>query len=358
MKSSDTYEAIGLMSGTSGDGLDIAHCCFQQNDKWEFTIVEAETVAFPAALAKKLSQSHLLSGEQLSLLDVDFGAWMGKQVKAFCHKHQLRPAVVCSHGHTVFHQPSLGMTKQIGLGWSLREKAGFPVINDFRSLDVALGGQGAPLAPAGDHFLFPDYEGCLNLGGISNISMMHQGQRLAFDVSPFNLLLNEVAAKKGLPYDDQGNLAAAGKVNTAFLAQLNAIDFYTHQGAKSLGREEMEGIFLPLLKQQNDTEEDLLATLVAHYTEQIAKVVQQLFPPHKGKLLVSGGGAYNAFFIGQLQKRLGNHIEVVVPDRSIVEFKEALIFAFLGVLKLNNEVNTFASVTGASRDSCGGVHYP
>ncbi|QDH78665.1 anhydro-N-acetylmuramic acid kinase [Echinicola soli] len=358
MKSSKTYEAIGLMSGTSGDGLDIAHCSFQQNDRWDFKILKAETIPFPGTLAHRLLRSHLLSGEQLSMLDVDFGAWMGEQVSGFCQKHQLKPAIVCSHGHTVFHQPHLKMTKQIGSGWSLREKAGLPVINDFRSLDVALDGQGAPLAPVGDHYLFPEYDGCLNLGGIANISMIHQGQRMAFDVSPFNLLLNEVAAKKGLMYDDQGMLAAAGIINTAFLNQLNAIDFYTHTGAKSLGREEIESIFLPLLNQQNDTVENILATLVAHYTEQISRVVQQLFPLTKHKLLVTGGGAYNAFFIGQLQNKLGNQTEVIVPDRSIVEFKEALIFAFLGVLRLKNEVNTFASVTGASKDSCGGVFYP
>ncbi|AGA77132.1 anhydro-N-acetylmuramic acid kinase [Echinicola vietnamensis] len=358
MKPVKTYEAIGLMSGTSGDGLDIAYCTFWKNDKWHFEIVQAETIAFPSKLAQKLRQSHLLSAEQLALLDVDFGAWMGTQVREFCEKHRLAPLTVCSHGHTVFHQPHLGMTKQIGSGWTLRENAGFPVINDFRSFDVALGGQGAPLAPVGDHLLFPDYEGCLNLGGISNISMVYKGQRIAFDVSPFNLLLNEIAARKGLAYDDRGMLAATGKVNTTFLEQLNAIDFYTSKNAKSLGREEIEGLFLPLLEKHNDSEENLLATLVEHYAVQISTVVQQFFPPANNRLLVTGGGAYHAFFIDQLQKKLGNETTVIVPEPSIVEFKEALIFAFLGVLRINNEINTLAAVTGASRDSCGGVYYP
>ncbi|AWW30521.1 anhydro-N-acetylmuramic acid kinase [Echinicola strongylocentroti] len=357
MKSSDTYKAIGLMSGTSGDGLDIAHCTFRRTATWSFVIDKASTVPFPVDLGRRLGGSHLLSGEELALLDVDFGSWMGKCVRQFCQENKLTPDLVASHGHTVFHQPHKGMTLQIGSGWTLSQESNCTVINDFRSLDVSLGGQGAPLAPVGDHFLFPAYDFCLNLGGISNVSMMHNGKRAAFDVSPFNLLLNELARKKGLPYDRGGKMASAGTVNTTFLNQLNSVGFYQKEGAKSLGREEMESVFLPLLNQQEDTIENLLATLITHYTEQISKVIHHHPTIQTNKLLVTGGGAYNDYFIKQLQQRLGTMTEVVVPAPSIVEFKEAVIFAFLGVLKMNNEINTFGSVTGANRDSSGGVLY-
>ncbi|MBD8491104.1 anhydro-N-acetylmuramic acid kinase [Echinicola sp. CAU 1574] len=357
MESSRIYRAIGLMSGTSGDGLDVAYCHFTYSDRWRFTIEKASTLEFSDELGFKLANSHTLSGEELSLLDVQFGQWMGEVVKSFCDKHQLNPEIIASHGHTVFHQPHLGFTKQIGCGWSLMKASGFSVINDFRSLDVALGGQGAPLAPIGDHYLFADYEFCLNLGGISNISMMHQGERIAFDVSPFNLLLNLIAKRKGLAFDRGGKLAASGKVNQDFLDQLNAADFYQKKGAKSLGREDMDQNFIPLIQAQQDIPENLLATLVEHYSLQISRVILNHALDKPARLLITGGGAYHDYFIDRLQTYLGNKVAVVVPNAEIIEFKEALIFAFLGVRKIRKEANSFASVTGAVADSCGGVWY-
>lgn len=357
MDTSNIYHVIGLMSGTSGDGLDMAYCRFAYDQKWYFNIIEATTAEFPEDLGKRLGQAHLISGEQLCLLDREFGTWMGEKVNEFCKTYQLGPDAVASHGHTVFHQPQKRLTTQIGCGWSLMQACGLPVINDFRTKDVLLGGQGAPLAPVGDHFLFEEYDFCLNLGGISNISMISKGQRKAFDTSPFNLLLNHFAAKKGFPYDDQGQLAKSGMIIPSLLERLNALPYYTHIGAKSLGREDIENSFLPLLESENNSDEDILATLVRHYAEQISKIVLSHTSKPTSKLLITGGGAYNSFFIDELSEKLGNEVFAIVPDKEIIDFKEALIFAFLGVLKLRKEANSLSSVTGASRNSCGGTLY-
>ncbi len=280
---------------------------------------------------------------------------MGEAVQRFCQKFQLKADAVASHGHTVFHQPQKKITLQIGNGWALSAASGLPVICDFRSLDVHLGGQGAPLAPAGDHFLFPNYDFCLNLGGIANISMMKEGQRIAFDISPFNLLLNYAAGLKGKLYDDQGNMAKKGQVDPELLNSLNHLSYYEQGGAKSLGREDLERDFYPLIQNMDAPAENISATLVEHYCIQISQSIKAFSSAKEQQVLVTGGGAYHAYFIEKLQQKLGNKIKVVVPEKTIVNFKEALIFAFLGVLKLRNETNTFESVTGAYRNSCGGL---
>ncbi|MDN3668986.1 anhydro-N-acetylmuramic acid kinase [Echinicola jeungdonensis] len=355
MTSPGIFHLVGLMSGTSGDGLDMAYCRFEFNGQWKYEIIRAETEAFPNDLGKKLQNAPNFSGLQLSLLDREFGNWMGQAVKKFCQKFQLNADAIASHGHTVFHQPEKKFTLQIGNGWSLSRASGMPVICDFRSLDIQLGGQGAPLAPIGDHYLFPKYDFCLNLGGIANISMMKENQRIAFDISPFNLLLNYLAEKKGMPYDDQGKLARNGMVDPELLNALNHLSYYEQKGAKSLGREDLEKDFLPLIKNMDASPENISATLVEHYSIQISKSIKEYSLKKEQQVLVSGGGAYHTYFIEKLQHRLGKDIKVVVPEKSIIDYKEALIFAFLGVLRMRNEVNTFKSVTGASQNSCGGL---
>jgi anhydro-N-acetylmuramic acid kinase len=213
MEHQSTYKTIGLMSGTSGDGLDIAYCEFENKDHWHFQIGTCETIPFPKKLGKKLKKAHLLSGYKLSLLDVQFGQWMGEEVDKFVKKNQLDVDLVASHGHTVFHQPKKKLSLQIGNGWALHTACNLPVINDFRMLDVQLGGQGAPLVPIGDKLLFPDYDYCINLGGIANISMEAEGSRIAFDICPFNLLLNHFAEDCGKTYDKNGKIAQK-KVNS------------------------------------------------------------------------------------------------------------------------------------------------
>lgn len=351
------YNLIGLMSGTSGDGLDLAYVHFELNKGWSFDIVHSQTCSFPQDLGEKLSTAHLLSGLDLAQFDVDFGNWMGGRVKEFCREHQIAPMAVASHGHTVFHQPKNKLTLQIGNGWALHQASGKRVITDFRMLDVQLGGQGAPLVPIGDRLLFPQVDFCINLGGISNLSMEKSGQRIAFDSSPFNLLLNAQARKLGKPYDAGGEIARYGEVDFMLLNALDQLPFYASLSAKSLGREDMERDFIPLIEQSGLPPEVVLSTLVEHFAFQIAKVIKTYTSTPTPLVLITGGGAYNTYFIERLDHHLAHQWEHYQASSELIEFKEALIFAFLGVLRLREEPNCLAAVTGASRDSCGGVIY-
>lgn len=354
---SQNYQLIGLMSGTSGDGLDIALCQFQKKNCWEYEIIQAATIPFPDKLGKSLQASHQLTALELHLLDVDFGRWIGSEVKAFCERHQAAPLAVCSHGHTVFHQPKKGLSLQIGNGWAIQQTSGLKVINDFRMKDVQLGGQGAPLVPIGDQELFPDMDFCINLGGISNISMDHLGKRIAFDVSPFNLLLNPIAQTLGAEFDHSGKWASEGNVQPELLEQLNQLDFYQQSGAKSLGREDLEQDFLPLIDRSSASSKDKLATLTEHYAAQMSRVIREFATRERPKVLITGGGAYHDHFIDRLDAHLEGRWDYSQADTNLIEFKEALIFAFLGHLRLLGIDNCLASVTGASHNSCGGTIY-
>ncbi|MFD2035100.1 anhydro-N-acetylmuramic acid kinase [Belliella marina] len=345
------YHLVGLMSGTSGDGLDIAYCQFNRSDEWSFKIQEAETIPFPAKLEKQLLNSHQLPSLELSLLDVEFGKWMGEATKNFVSKHQIKVQAIASHGHTVFHQPQKGLSLQIGNGWAMHVASGLPVINDFRMLDVQFGGQGAPLVPIGDKLLFQDFDYCINLGGIANISMEVSAQREAFDICPFNLLMNHYAKTVGMPYDRDGKLAKSGKIIPGILEKLNAHIYYKIKGAKSLGREDLDGFFEILDENEAIDPIDKLRTIIEHTVLQIKNTI----PEGQGNLLLTGGGAFNTFFVDELKIGLGNRITIPEADPTLINFKEALIFAFLGVLRIRNEINCLASVTGANSDSCGGM---
>ena len=349
------YTMIGLMSGTSGDGLDIAYCSYELNNQWSYEIIDAITVPFPKQLGEKLMGSHKLSALELAILDVDFGKWMGEKVREYCTAKQIKPMAVCSHGHTVFHQPSKSLSLQIGNGWSLHQASGLKVINDFRMRDVQLGGQGAPLVPIGDRLLFSGIDFCLNLGGIANISMESAGKRIAFDTCPFNLLMNAQANKLGAAYDKNGAWAKEGQLDNQLFAELNALPYYSTVEAKSLGREDLEENFMPLLMASGLSERDILRTLVEHYAFQLAKVIMLSQQTDQPKVLITGGGSYNSFFIERLARHLDDKWKHIIASSELIEFKEALVFGFLGVLRLRNENNCLASVTGAKKDSSGGI---
>ncbi|MEB2773789.1 anhydro-N-acetylmuramic acid kinase [Algoriphagus sp. D3-2-R+10] len=351
------YTMIGLMSGTSGDGLDIAYCNYELHNQWSYEILDAVTIPFPKELGTQLMNSHRLSALELALLDVEFGKWMGEKVREYCSEKQIKPMAVCSHGHTVFHQPSRGLSLQIGNGWALHQASGQKVINDFRMQDVQLGGQGAPLVPIGDRLLFPTIDFCINLGGIANISMESAGKRIAFDTCPFNLLLNAQANVLGAEYDRDGAWAKEGLLNETLLRALNELPYYSKSDAKSLGREDLENDFIPLISSSGLAEKDILRTLVEHYAFQIAKIIKQYQLTEKPSILITGGGTYNFFFVEQLDRQLDNKWIHTFATPELIEFKEALVFGFLGVLRLRNESNCLASVTGASKDSSGGVIY-
>ncbi|WP_114748612.1 anhydro-N-acetylmuramic acid kinase [Pleomorphovibrio marinus] len=353
MDASSVYPMIGLMSGTSGDGLDLVFTTFRKTEKWDFTLHFGDTIPFPATLQKQLKEAHFLNANDLALLDIKFGRWMGEMVKKTCQNKKIAPLAIASHGHTVFHQPDKSLTLQIGNGWALHAASGLPVINDFRSLDVQLGGQGAPLVPIGDLHLFPEAEFCLNLGGIANISIKEENEILAFDICPFNLLFNHFAQKLGKDFDENGALAKTGNENQRLFNQLESLSYYQRSGAKSLGREDIEQHYFPILEGVGLKPEDILATLTTHYVTRIVACLEG----KRGTLMPTGGGAFNRYFISQLERRLPETIRISLPDKSIISLKEALIFAFLGALRLNGENNCLASVTGACKDSCGGLIY-
>jgi len=346
------YAVVGLMSGTSLDGLDIAACTFTHSEnKWTFSIVDAATIPYPDALLNQLRQVHNVSALQFCETDNTLGNFIGQSTSNFLNKTGFDADFIASHGHTVFHQPEQSLTVQIGNPAAIAAKCSLPVVADFRRLDVALGGQGAPLVPIGDTLLFDNYDACLNLGGIANISFEENGKRLAFDVCVANMALNALSMTLGLAYDEGGKLAAGGKLNKGLLNSLNALDFFKEKGPKSLGREWVEDAFLPILAEAANTSvEDKLATVVEHIAIQIGKYAKK-----EAQLLATGGGALNSFLI----ERIAHHWsgKVTVPEQRIVEFKEALIFAFLGVLRMEQQLNCLESVTGSTTDNCGGAIY-
>ncbi|ELR72167.1 Anhydro-N-acetylmuramic acid kinase [Fulvivirga imtechensis AK7] len=354
MKNNDNYKVIGLMSGTSLDGLDIAYCEFTREDgRWSFILQKAETIEYQRELHEKLQSGTELSGLELTALDVQLALWMGKGVNTFIRKHDLSPDLIASHGHTIFHQPERGITLQIGKGSTLAAVTGLPVVFDFRSLDVALGGQGAPLVPIGDQLLFHKYDFCLNLGGIVNISYESGGVRYALDICPGNMPLNYLAAKEGMPYDAGGDMARSGRLIPDLLRELNALKYYSLSGPKSLGYEWVRAEVLSLLESNSSPVVDLMYTIVEHISYQIAQLISQT--GRTGRLLITGGGAFNNYLIERMKAYLPANIVVEVPSAEIISYKEAIIFAFLGVLRLRSEVNCLSSVTGAMRDNCGGT---
>ena len=340
--------AIGLMSGSSLDGLDIALVRFQYDDnQYSFSIIDADTLPYPDEWKQQLTDAFHKQPNELKSLDKAYGQFLGEQVKQFVASRHIQPDFVASHGHTIFHKPEERYTLQIGDGQALANACGLKVINDFRTEDVLKGGQGAPLVPIGDELLFGDYDICLNIGGIANLSYDEDGKRIAYDLCIANQALNYLANMNGLDYDRDGEMARSGEVDITLLKQLNRHPFYGQFPPKSLGREFFEANQKQLL--QGLSVPDMLATFVEHIALQIALPIS--FLP-KGKILCTGGGARNKFLIERLQARTKH--EVVVPEKQIIDYKEALVFAFLGLLRLEGKTNVLASVTGAESDSCSG----
>lgn len=345
------FNAIGLMSGTSLDGLDICHATFQKNEKgnWNFEILNSETESYSEIWENKLRNAIHLKPEDLFELNADFGFYLGEKVKNFIQKHQLENIdVISSHGQTIFHQPKRKFTVQIGDGRAIKILNNIPVVYDFRSQDVLLGGNGAPLVPIGDKLLFHEYDACLNLGGFSNISFEYNDKRIAFDISPVNTVLNFFAEKRNLKFDKNGTIAKSGKINLEILEQLNSLSYYTEKPPKSLGIEWVNHEILPILEKLNI--EEALSTITEHASIQIAKIFENY---QLNKVLVTGGGTFNTFLMEQIQSK--TKAELIIPDQKIIDFKEALIFGFMGVLRILNENNVLSSATGSQLDHCTGI---
>lgn len=341
-----TTIVLGLMSGTSLDGLDMALCAFNSEKNTKFKVLATRHVSFDSVWCQRLAEASKGSAFEYAKVDHDFGRWQGEQAKLFLEELKLNEkVVVAAHGHTVFHRPDLGFTSQIGNASQLAAASQCSVINDFRVLDVAMGGQGAPLVPIGDLELFGQYNACLNLGGFSNISFDWQYNRVAFDICPVNMIFNHFAEKLGKKFDADGMFASQGNVNIALLDQLNALPYYKQTFPKSLGREWFEEQFLPHFD-SNIPFIDALATASAHVSTQIAEIINTYLAP-SSRILCSGGGTYNQFLMHQIQMKLSSNRALVIPGNEVIDFKEAIIFAYLGFKRLFLQSNTLQSVTGA-----------
>lgn len=359
------YRAIGLMSGSSLDGLDIVFVEFHENGgKWAYTIEAAACYTYPEEWEKKLKNAHSLSALEYQLLHTAYGHFLGEKVNSFIEQKNLhyKVALVASHGHTVFHIPERRMTAQIGDGAAIAAVTQLPVVSDLRAMDIAFGGQGAPIVPIGEKLLFAGYDYYLNIGGIANISIWKEGQLHAFDICPANRVLNMIANKAGKEYDENGNMARNGTVNEGLLQQLNEQEYYTKQLPKSLANDFGTEIIYPIIESYNLSASDALHTYCAHIAIQIKNAITDTLnsKPQTSnlKLLITGGGAFNSFLIEKINNVLQeNNIEIVIPGENIVRYKEALIMAFIGVLRWREENNVLSSVTGASRDSIGGAFW-
>ncbi|GAA3576198.1 anhydro-N-acetylmuramic acid kinase [Snuella lapsa] len=349
------YRVIGVMSGTSLDGIDLVHAEFRLEGKWNFKILDAETVSYSEDWRCRLKELVSSTRQQLEAIDDDYTRFLSDVINQFLVKYRIQHIdAVCSHGHTALHQPDKGVTYQIGNKPMLSQLLGQMVVCDFRVQDVELRGQGAPLVPIGDKLLFSEYDFCLNLGGFANVSTEIEGKRIAYDICPVNIVLNKYVNRLGLEFDQGGQVAASGEVHEDLLKKLNALHFYKELAPKSLGLEWVSTNVYPLIDAFQIKEKDALRTFVEHITVQIASEVNK---KSKSNVFITGGGAYNNFLIERLNRHT-NHT-VLIPSSDIVEFKEALIFGFLGVLKLRNEVNCLQSVTGASKNhSSGKIYHP
>ena len=346
-----SWWVLGLMSGTSLDGLDIIYThIFIENGHYKFSIMACETIPYLKEWEFKLKNAFFESSENIEKLNIDYGVYLGEKVTEFRIKNTIKKIdFVASHGHTIFHKPNEGYTLQIGDGQTISTITGLKVVCDFRTQDVELGGQGAPLVPIGDQLLFSEYAYCLNLGGFANISNDVDGKRIAFDVCPVNIVMNHYSKKIGLNYDDGGKIAQSGIMNPDLLKALDGLEYYKKPIPKSLGFEYVNEIIFPLIDSYQLKVEDVLLTFVNHVVNQISNCLNQ---QKNDLLLVTGGGAFNVFLINELKKTVKN--KIILPENNTINFKEALIFAFLGVLRTENQVNCLSSVTGAIKDHSSG----
>ncbi len=338
------------MSGTSLDGIDLAEATFNYSEgKWNFKILKARTIPYSSYWKNELREAINYSQEQLERLDFKYTEKLSEEILRFIRRNNIQEIdAICSHGHTILHQPEKGFTLQIGNLPRLAKLVFRTVVCDFRTQDVNLGGQGAPLVPIGDRLLFSEFDYCLNLGGFANVSSEVNGTRIAFDICPVNIVLNRYAEKLGKDFDQDGNWARSGSVNSKLLEKLNALPFYSETPPKSLGLEWVNKNIFPILDDVNSSSKDILRTFTEHIAIQLANQFSE-----GASVLITGGGVYNSFLIERLKNL--SAVTVIVPSSKLIEYKEALIFGLLGILKMRGEVNCLASVTGAKSNHSSGI---
>ena len=338
------------MSGTSLDGLDICYSKFTKKGfDWDFEILKCETISYSVDWEDNLKNAIHFSSEKLLESNSRYGFYLGEKTQDFISRNHITELdLISSHGHTVFHQPKNKFTLQIGDGRAIKIKTNKTVIYDFRSQDVLLGGNGAPLVPIGDELLFNEFDACLNLGGFSNISLKRDGKRMAFDICPVNIILNDLAITLGKKYDENGDFARSGNIDYELLNELDKLEFYQEKAPKSLGIEWINSEVFPLINDQKT--EDLLATFTEHAAVQIAKIFEEFDIKN---VLITGGGTYNSYLIEKIKAKTKTDIHI--PTKEIIEYKEALIFAFMGVLRFLNLNNILSSATGSLHDHSSGL---
>ena len=353
LSSKNIYNVIGVMSGTSLDGIDLCYSEFTLKEShWNFSIKTCETILYNEYWAEKLSQANNFHDTILFDLDKEYTSYLATVINDFIKKYQITNIdFISSHGHTVYHQPEENYTFQLGNRIELRQLIKKPIVCDFRVQDVALGGQGAPLVPIGDLLLFKDFSHCINLGGFCNISIKNDSQIIAYDICPVNVVLNYLSKKIGFSFDKDGNHAKSGSVNKQLLKDLNQIEYYVEEPPKSLGIEWVKENIFKIIDNYNITNEDKLRTYIEHICYQIAVNIDGDHP----QILFTGGGVKNKFLMARLSKKMKRKFQL--PEIEIIDFKEALIFAFLGILKVRNEINCLRSVTGAEKDHSSGVYF-
>ncbi|MEQ8470127.1 MAG: anhydro-N-acetylmuramic acid kinase [Marinoscillum sp.] len=343
------YHVVGVMSGSSLDGLDICACHFVKRQKWSFQIMATQTIPIPDPIKHRLKGSDELSTEELDKLDVDYGEWIATTLEAWLIDQKLKPELIGIHGHTVFHDPSQKVSLQLGNGRLISKRLRVSVVDNFRVADILNGGQGAPLVPVGEHYLFSGYRGFINLGGIANIAL-HKHQITAWDIAPCNQVLNFFAEKCGLPFDESGLLAREGKIDQKWIAYLHSLKYFYQKPPKSLSNQWTQQV----LKTHPSDPKDGLASYCSFLSSEIAKALEP-----NAQIMVTGGGAHNLTLMEMIRSQSPGNCEIVVPDIQLVEFKEALVFGFLAVLRKLNIPNVFASVTGAQEDTVSGdLHLP
>jgi len=342
-------QILGVMSGSSLDGLDFALCKFQKTGSaYTYEILKTGFSSYDKNIKNKLINAPNLNAYDFIKLHKEYGKFIGKEINVFL-EYTEKPKFIASHGHTIFHKPNENVTFQIGDGAFIASETNVSTISDFRNLDTALNGQGAPLVPIGDKYLFSEYEFCINLGGFANISYKNNNERLAFDICPVNIIVNELVKPFDKEYDKDGKIGKKGNVNSKLLNELNNIPFYSEKAPKSLGREYAEEFHSVILQKYNISNEDKIRTFYKHIAIQISKIINE---KENAKVLFTGGGTHNSFLISEIQKETNNRL--IIPSKEIIDFKEAIIFAFLGFLRINEDVNTLKSVTGADFDNIGG----
>ncbi len=345
---SNNFYVIGMMSGTSLDGLDICYVHFNFSTTWHYEIIYADTLPYSTYWVQKLAFAHLQTKSYVETLNLEYSNYLNHKIHEFISKYAIQSLdLIASHGHTIWHQPDKGFTKQIGDHRNLVKNLKVPVVVDFRTQDVEFGGQGAPLVPVGDSLLFSDFDACLNFGGFANVSMRINQQLIAFDVCPFNKVLNHYANQLGKDFDEGGHIAATNNVNKSLLKALNGLEYYQKKPPKSLGVEYLNSIVFPLIDKYNITNEVKIATFSKHISIQIAEVIK-----NHSSVFITGGGAYNKYIINQLYQAVNT--KLILPERKVIDFKEAFIFGFLGVLKYLGEINVISTVTGACKSHSSG----